>query len=195
VSWYGTSFVVETMQGDPGSQGQPASYPSVFCGKYSVQQVPQCGLPAAISSITSLRTGWRWAANGNTGAYNAAYDIWLGNGSQLQGYMMVWLRDPTGYQPAGTSNMAHQQVSVPNVPGTWNVWTGTVNGLPILNWVRAPGADSSEVEFDVMDFLREAQARGIGVPGTHVNSVAVGFEIWRGPVTNLESVDFYVNVN
>jgi hypothetical protein len=32
------------------------------------------------------------------------------------------------------------------------------------------------------------------VPGSHVLSVAVGFEIWNGPIQNLESVDFYVNV-
>ena len=48
--------------GTPGSMGQPASYPSMFCGRYSVMQVPDCGLPATISSLTSLRTGWRWSA-------------------------------------------------------------------------------------------------------------------------------------
>jgi hypothetical protein len=32
------------------------------------------------------------------------------------------------------------------------------------------------------------------VPGTHVLSVAVGFEIWNGPITNLQSNDFYVDV-
>jgi len=195
VSYYGTSFIVEAMSGTPGSSGEPASYPSVFCGKYSIQQVPNCGLPAAISSLTSLRTGWRWAANGNAGAYNAAYDIWVGNGTQLQGYLMVWLRDPPGFQPAGSASAANQGVTVANVPGTWNVWSGSVNNLPILNWVRVPGSDSAEIEFDVMDFIRDAQTRGFNVPGTHINSVAVGFEIWEGPITNLESVDFYVDVN
>jgi hypothetical protein len=195
VSWEGTSFTVESMEGDAGSMGQPASYPSVFCGKYSVMQVPACGLPAELSSITSLRTGWRWAPNGNTGQYNAAYDIWLGNGTQLQGYLMVWLRDPTNFQPAGTLSMTHQAVTVANVPGVWNVWSGMVNRLPITNWVRAESTEDTEIEFDVMDFVRDAEMRGVSVPGTHVNAVAVGFEIWEGPVTNLESVDFYVEVN
>jgi hypothetical protein len=195
VSWEGTSFTVETMAGDAGSMGQPASYPSVFCGKYSVMQVPACGLPAEISSLTSLRTGWRWAANGNTGQYNAAYDIWLGNGSQLQGYLMVWLRDPTEYQPAGALSMTHQAVTVTNVPGVWNIWSGMVNRLPITNWVRAETTEDTEIEFDVMDFVRDAEMRGVSVPGTHVNAVAVGFEIWEGPIADLESVDFYVDVN
>ncbi|XXX78595.1 hypothetical protein WMF30_07450 [Sorangium sp. So ce134] len=195
VSWEGTSFTVESMSGTAGSMGQPASYPTVFCGRYSVREVPDCGLPAPSSSITSLRTGWRWAKNGNEGEYNAAYDIWMGNGTQLQGYLMVWLRDPPSYQPAGQPNAAHQGVTVANVPGTWNIWNGMVNGLPITNWVRAEGNDSYEIEFDVMDFVRDAQMRGLSVPGNQVNAVAVGFEIWEGPITNLQSVDFYVDVN
>lgn len=195
VSWEGTSFIVENMMGSPGSMGQPASYPSLFCGRYSVMEVPDCGLPATIESLTSLRTGWRWAANGNAGEYNAAYDIWIGNGTQLQGYLMVWLRDPVGQQPAGMANMQYQGVSVANVPGVWNVWSGSVNNRPIVNWVRAEGMDSSEIEFDVMDFIRDANMRGLMVPGDYVNAIAVGFEIWEGPVSNLESVDFYVDVN
>ncbi|KYF68166.1 hypothetical protein BE15_16610 [Sorangium cellulosum] len=195
VSWEGTSFTVESMSGAAGSMGQPASYPTVFCGRYSVMEVPDCGLPAPSGSITSLRTGWRWAKNGNEGEYNAAYDIWMGNGRQLQGYLMVWLRDPPSYQPAGQPNAAHKGVTVANVPGTWNIWNGMVNGLPIVNWVRAEGNDSYEIEFDVMDFVRDAQTRGLSVPGDQVNAVAVGFEIWEGPITNLQSVDFYVDVN
>ncbi|WP_438028180.1 GH12 family glycosyl hydrolase domain-containing protein [Sorangium sp. So ce233] len=195
ISWEGTSFTVESMSGAAGSMGQPASYPTVFCGRYSVMEVPDCGLPAPSASITSLRTGWRWAKNGNEGEYNAAYDIWMGNGTRLQGYLMVWLRDPPSYQPAGQPNAAHQGVTVANVPGTWNIWNGMVNGLPIVNWVRAEGNDSYEIEFDVMDFVRDAQTRGLSVPGDQVNAVAVGFEIWEGPITNLQSLDFYVDVN
>ncbi len=194
-SWNGTSFTVESMQGQSGTMGQPASYPSLFCGKYSVQQVPDCGLPKAIDEIQSLRTGWRWAPNGNTnGEYNAAYDIWVGNGTQFGGYLMVWLRDPPSYHPAQTKNPAHLGVTVANVPGVWDIWDGEVNGRPIINWVRAEGCDSHEIEFDVMDFVRDAEQRGYEIPGTHINAVAVGFEIWDGPITDLETLDFYVDV-
>lgn len=193
VSWHGTSFTVEAMSGTRGSNGEPASYPTVFCGRYSVPEVPACGLPRAIDQITSLKTGWRWAANGNTGAYNAAYDIWLGTETGFSMYLMVWLRDPPGEQPAG-SRSAHQGITVANVPGVWDIWSGSVNNRPIINWVRREGTDSTEIEFDVMDFVRDAQTRGLTITGTHVNAVAVGFEIWQGPVTNLESVDFYVDV-
>jgi hypothetical protein len=194
VSWEGTSFIVEAMEGSAGPAGQPASYPTVFCGRYSVREVADCGLPAAIDSLTSVRTGWQWAPNGNAGEYNAAYDIWVGDGTRLLGYLMVWLRDPPSFQPAGALDMAHQGVEVANVPGLWNIWTGSVNNLPIINWVRAQGDDSLDIEFDVLDFLRDANARGLSYPGTHLNAVAVGFEIWQGPIANLESVDFYVDV-
>jgi len=196
ISWNGTSFTVENMAGTAGSGGQPAAYPTVFCGQYSVMQRGDCGLPKAISEMTSLKTGWRWDPNGTEdGKYNAAYDIWVGDGTRFTGYLMVWLRDPPGFQPAGSPNAAHQGVTVANVPGVWDVWSGTVNSRPIVNWVRREGMDSHEIEFDVLDFVRDAEMRGLSIPGsTHVRAVAVGFEIWEGPVAGLKSLDFYVNV-
>ncbi len=195
ISWEGTSFLVESTDGTTGTNWQPASFPTVFCGRYSVPEVPSCGLPVPIESAGALRTGWRWAPNGNAGQYNASYDIWVGDGTNLQGYLMVWLRDPPGPQPAGRPDMSHQQVTVQGLPGLWNIWTGSVHNIPIINWVRAEGQDVYELEFDVMDLVRDARNRGLNVPGTHINAVAVGFEIWEGPITNLESVDFYVDVN
>ncbi|HYP87482.1 MAG TPA: hypothetical protein VEQ59_05000, partial [Polyangiaceae bacterium] len=196
ISWNGTSFTVDKMAGTAGSGGQPASYPTVFCGQYSVMQRGDCGLPKAINELTSLRTGWRWAPNGNeNGEYNAAYDIWVGDGTRFTGYLMVWLRDPPSYQPAGSPNAMHQGITVENVEGTWDIWNGSVNNLPIVNWVRRQGTDSHQIEFDVLDFVRDAEKRGLTIPGsTHIRAVAVGFEIWEGPIAGLKSEDFYVHV-
>jgi hypothetical protein len=83
--------------------------------------------------------------------------------------------------------------TVQNVPGTWNIWTGMVNKAPIINYVRSERDDTFELEFDLLDFFRDAEQRQLDIPGTHILSVAVGFEIWNGPVTNLKSVDFYVD--
>jgi hypothetical protein len=140
ISWLGTSFTVEAFTGTAGSNGEPAGYPTVYCGRYSNGPVPDCGLPAPIASTASIRTGWRWAANGNAGAYNAAYDIWVGDGTRLLGYLMVWLHDPPRFQPAGSRNSAHQDVTVANTPGVWDLFTGTVNGLPIVNYVQPRAA-------------------------------------------------------
>jgi hypothetical protein len=195
VSWNGTAFTVDAMQGRQGAGYEPASYPTMFCGAYSDSQSGQCGLPKALSSINSLRTGWRWSANGNTGEYNAAYDIWLSTNSDVSGhssFLMIWLRDPPGQQPAGRRVVTG--VSVPNAPGTWDIWAGQAGRLPIVNYVRREGKDSPELEVDVMDFVRDVETRQLSMPGSTVISVAVGFEIWEGPITGLTSQDFYVQV-
>jgi hypothetical protein len=196
ISWNGTSFTIDRLAGSQGPNYEPASYPTVFCGVYSDSRSRECGLPASLDSITTLRTGWSWKANGNNGQFNAAYDIWLGTGTDrnsFSGYLMVWYREPPGQQPAG--RLTTSGVSVQNVPGTWNIWQGEVLGDPIINWVRAEGQDTESMEFDIMDFVRDAETRGLTVPGSHVLSVAVGFEIWNGPISNLQSLDFYVNVD
>jgi len=195
VSWNGTAFSVESMQGRPGPSSEPATYPTVFCGVYSDSQSGECGLPKPLASIQSLRTGWRWNANGNTGPYNAAYDIWLSNTSDITGhtaFLMVWLRDPPGAQPAGSPKVMAAPVA--NAPGYWDIWVGKVGGKPCISYVRREGQDSPELEIDVMDFVRDAGARSISLPGSTVISVAVGFEIWSGPINKLETNDFYVHV-
>lgn len=195
VSWSGTSFTVTSMQGTQGPDYQPASYPTVFCGQYSDSISKECGLPAALNSMTGLQTGWSWSPNGNSGQYDAAYDIWLGTGTTVSthsGFFMVWYRDPPGQQPAGQRTL--QGLTVANVSGTWDVWTGAVGGLPIINYVRPEGQDTTSMAFNILDFINDAKQRGMTIPGDHVLSVAVGFEIWKGPVTNLVSSDFFVDV-
>jgi hypothetical protein len=196
VTWSGTSFTVASMQGTQGPNYEPASYPTVFCGQYSDSKSKACGLPATLDSMKALRTGWSWSPNGNdTQQYDAAYDIWLGTGSDISthsGFLMVWYRDPPGQQPAGKRTM--QGLTVSNVSGSWDIWTGAVGGLPIINYVRPEGQDTHSMEFDILDFVRDAKTRGLTIPGTTVLSVAVGFEIWKGPVTNLQSSDFYIDV-
>lgn len=197
VSWKGTSFTVESLQGTKGPNYQPASYPTMFCGAYSDARSRECGLPRALDGMKALETGWSWEPNDNQGEYNAAYDIWLGTSnerSSFSGYLMVWYREPVGQQPAGQRTATG--VTVANVEGTWDIWTGMVDGSdgrkPIINWVRAEGQDTHDMEFNILDFVADARARNLTVPGTHVLSVAVGFEIWS-PVTKLESLDFYVD--
>lgn len=195
VMYSGTSFTVTSMQGTQGAQYQPASYPTVFCGVYSDSMSGPCGLPKVTTEISSLRTGWRWSPNGSGGQYNAAYDIWLSTSNAISGhssFLMVWLHDPVGQQPAGSLKASN--ISVPGVPGTWNLWSGTVSGKPCVSYVRPEGKDSLELEFDVLDFVRDVPTRSLTLPGSQILSVAVGFEIWNGPVTNLTSQDFYVDV-
>jgi glycosyl hydrolase family 12 len=192
LAWQGTSFTLKSFTGTQGDKYEPAGYPTMFCGLYSNKQSDTCGLPSTITAAKSIKTGWRWKANGNTGQYNAAWDIWLGNGGKLSSYLMVWLREPPGQQPAGSASLAGATVT--GLPGTWNVWKGNVNGLPIVNYVQPEGKDLGELEFDVLDVYKDAIARNYSLPGEQVLAVAVGYEVWNGPITNLVTEDFYVDV-
>jgi hypothetical protein len=193
ISYNGTSFTMVSFNGSVGPKYEPAGFPAMFCGLYTEKQSQgSCGLPADISSLKAVRTGMRWKANGNTAQYNTSWDIWLGNGGTLSAYLMVWLRDPPGQQPAGSPNLAG--VTVAGVPGQWKTVVGNVNGKPIVNYVREEGQDLPELEYDVLAFYQDAKMRNYSLPGSQLLSVAVGFEIWAGPISNLAIEDFYVDV-
>jgi hypothetical protein len=197
VSYSGTSFSVASAAGTSMPDGTPIGYPATYCGRYSESAAHgDCGLPAAYSTIDKLWTGWKWSS-ADPGQYNAAWDIWLGTASAFQSYLMVWLRDPPGRQPAGSSVI--NGVTVAGEPGTWNIRYGTVNSKPIVNYVRVEGQDACAFEFNVMDFINDANMRaattsGLTLPGDTVRAVAVGFEFWTGPFANVTSEDFYVKL-
>jgi len=197
VSYRGTSFTIASATGTSMPDGTPIGYPTTYCGRYSENAAHgDCGLPAAFSTIDKLWTGWKWSAT-DRGQYNAAWDIWLGTASTFQSYLMVWLRDPPGRQPAGSTTIP--SVTVAGVPGTWKIHYGTVNSRPIVNYLRTEGQDACEFEFNVMDFVNDAQARSattpaLMLPGDTVRAVAVGFEYWTGPFTSVTSEDFYVKL-
>lgn len=193
VSYTGTGFKVASAAGTSMPDGTPIGYPTTYCGAYSERMAGgTCGLPAAFSTIDKLWTGWRWSS-ADKGQYNAAWDIWLGTTSAFQSYLMVWLRDPPGRQPAGDSTI--DNVTVAGEPGTWIIRYGTVNNRPIVNYVRAEGQDACEFEFNVMDFVNDAKGRSaLTLPGDTVRAIAVGFEFWTGPFMNVTSEDFYVKL-
>lgn len=197
VTYNGSGFSVASVAGTSTPNGTPIGYPTTYCGQYSESNPGgNCGLPAAFSSIDKLWTGWKWNS-ADRGQYNAAWDIWLGTSSAFQSFLMVWLRDPPGRQPAG--NTVINNVTVAGVPGTWLIRYGTVNNAPIVNYVRPEGQDGCEFQFNVMDFVNDAKARaatttGLMLPGDTVRAVAVGFEFWTGPFANVVSEDFYVKL-
>jgi hypothetical protein len=197
VTYNGTSFTVNSAAGTSMPDGTPIGYPATYCGAYSESAAHgNCGLPAAYANIDKLWTGWKWSSAGG-GQHNSAWDIWLGTASSFQSYLMVWLRDPAGRQPAGNSQISN--VTVANEPGTWKIIYGTVNNHPIVNYVRAEGQDACDFEFNVMDFINDAQMRaattsGLTLPGDTVRAIAVGFEFWTGPFSNVKSEDFYIKL-
>ncbi len=196
ISWLGTTLDIHDYEGDRQTNGAPAGYPSVFCGRYSDTSLP-CGLPRPLADVQALNTAASWSHPNANGTYNVAYDVWFGNSGSafgLQSYFMVWLHDPENEGPAGSPVSEAQQISVTGAPGLWNIIAGTVNSLPIVNYVRAEGDDVHAIAFDIMDFIRDAQVRGLNFPGNDVLAIAIGFEIWKGPVTGLSLDDFCIDI-
>ncbi len=192
-----TAFRVDDYTFKGGTQnGVPAGYPAIFCGQYSTDKVDGCGLdsPVAISSITSLPTGLKWSHPSGAGTYNVSYDVWLSTGgTNLNSYFMVWFKDPGGAQPAGGKTQAG--VTVDGVPGTWDIWEGSVNGHPIVSYVRPENSPSQELFYDMKDFFDHAASNGINLNGTHILGIAVGTEVWSGPpVQGLFFEDFCVDI-
>jgi hypothetical protein len=192
IAYNGTTMTVESFDGSKQPNGAPAGYPTMFCGKYSDKQSNECGLPKALSAISSIGTGLAWSHPSPSGTYNVAYDVWMGNSGNLSSYFMVWFKKPTGENPAGSKTSDFAEVA--GVEGVWDIYTGSVNGLPIVNYVRPTGQESASLAFDMMDFIGDAKTRNLNFPGAEVLSVAVGFEIWEGPVSGLSIDDFCVDV-
>jgi len=191
----GTKFKV-TVQKGVGAGGAPASYPSIFVGSNGGRSSAGSGLPKAVSALGTVQTSWSWAANGASGAYNAAYDVWFSSGSggdgssssPSGGYLMVWLYKPTGNQPIGSS-IASTTVAGKN----WNVWYGnnSSNGKPCVSYVAQQNLNS--LSFDLNMFIKDAVTRGYVQNSWSLTNVFSGFEIWSGGI-GLETTDFAVSV-
>jgi hypothetical protein len=202
-----------TVQGGTGANGAPASYPSIYTGFWSnnaTRTTANSGLPRAVSAITSaaagsaIKTSWTWAANGATGSYNAAYDVWFSTTSAGDpgavpsgGFLMVWYHKPTANQPVGTSIGS---ATIASIPGkTWSVWYGTnsSNGKPVVSYVAQ--SDITSLSYSLGDFIADAVTRNcVGTTkclssSWYLTNVYAGFEIWSGGV-GLATTDFAVTV-
>ena len=202
----GTKFKV-TSQNGTGANGAPASYPSVFTGRYNNRgtSTADSGLPRAISQIgaNSLQTSFTWAQNSAAGDYNAAYDVWFSTGAggdpaasaPSGGFLMVWFYDPPINQPIGIAIVNGGAVMIGGRQFT--VWYGTNMGKPCVSYVANQRIDSWT--FSLGDFIRDASTRTCSGsttclnPSWYLSAVFAGFEIWTGG-TNLEVKDFGITV-
>lgn len=163
----------------------PCSFPSVYIGTDADgQRTAGNGLPAMVSSISAIPTclGWSSGSSPATDEYNVAYDVWFNSNAQAtyaEKFLMVWLRDPPSFQPAG---MFPQQDGVVIGGQTWSVWFGpNANGQDTVSYAAPnPRADGQAYSFNLKDFIDDAVERGY--LSTNLNLIAVmgGMEIWGG---------------
>lgn len=192
----GTKFKV-TEQTGTGSNGAPASYPSLFIGANAGRSSGDPDLPKAVSALTAgtAKTSWTWAANGATGSYNASYDVWFSTGpggdpqasAPSGGYLMVWFHDPPDAQPIGTQQPGTVNIADKN----WSVWYGinSGSGKPCVSYVAQQTLNS--LSFSLGDFIQDAVMRGYVQSSWYMTNVFAGFEIWSGGA-GLETTDFAI---
>jgi hypothetical protein len=103
-----------------------------------------------VSSLSTVNTKFAWTANGAGGQYNVSYDVWFTN-------------DWYG-------------VTVPGVPGTWDVWT---DGVCISCATSSP---VYSLTFDLNGFIKDATNTQSGTISNNrcLHDVFGGFEIWSG---------------
>ena len=185
------------------TNGAPTGYPSMFIGGNNNHVTNGSNLPKQVSALTTVPTSWTWADGGtladtSVNSYNSAYDVWFSTVpegdptacSPSGGFLMVWLYDPPDAQPLGSRQATAQ--TVPNIPGTWDIWIGTNAGKPCISYVRTERTLS--MSFDMNDFIKHAVGRGNVQAAWYLTNIFAGFEIWRGGV-NLETTSFCAVVN
>jgi Glycosyl hydrolase family 12 len=209
LSYVNNSFKITSGSGTGGDA--PASFPSIYIGNngntangvYSTKTTDN--LPIQVSAITSLPSTFRYS--GSTGSWNAAYDIWFANSiptaeyqDGINGFVMIWLRDPTGKQPIGSV----VETGVTVAGRTWNVWVGPrgngpagPNNSPVVSFVnQAEDNDSMAQSFknvDLKAFFTAAAKHGIGA-NMYLTDVFAGFEIWSGGAGGNLAVDEFTAV-
>jgi Glycosyl hydrolase family 12/Ricin-type beta-trefoil lectin domain len=169
-------FQITSQQGST-SGGAPLSYPAIYLGCHYGACSPGTNLPRQLSGIGSVPSSiaYTYAA----GTFDASYDIWMDPTAKTTGVnameLMIWFNHTGGVQPVGSA------VGTTTIGGrTWQVWQGNNGGNDVVSYV-APSAIPSW-SFDLLDFVRDVDARTAVTDAWYLTSVQAGFEPWSGGV-------------
>ncbi|MBN2195232.1 MAG: hypothetical protein JW751_20615 [Polyangiaceae bacterium] len=167
------------------SDDSPCSFPSIYVGTDADgTRTSGNGLPAQVSAINSIPTCLGWSSGGTPASdeYNVSYDVWFNSSSGANGadvFLMVWLRDPPSFQPAGQFPV---QDGVVIGSQTWSVWHGpNANNQMVVSYA-APNhrADGQAYSFDLKDFIDDAVEREFIDANKYLIAIMGGLEIWGG---------------
>jgi hypothetical protein len=204
LTYTNNSFKVTAGNGTGGDA--PASFPSIYIGNNGntangvFSTKPGDKLPTQISTITSITSTFRYS--GSTTNFNAAYDIWFAKAiptttynDGIDGFVMIWLRDPSGKQPIGSkvgsttiANMSWDIYVGPRGPGPM----GSQSSAPVVSFVNPMQDDNSRAQnfkdVNIKEFITAAAAHGIQ-SSWYLTDVFGGFEIWSGGAGGNLAVD------
>ncbi|MER7279134.1 RICIN domain-containing protein [Dactylosporangium sp. NPDC000244] len=170
-------FRITTQDGSKGNGGAPLSYPAIYAGCHYTACSPGTNLPKQLSSIGSAPSSIAFSYAGGT--YDASYDIWMDPTAKKDGVnqmeLMIWFDHTGGVSPVGSP------VGNTTIAGkSWQVWQGNNGGNDVVSYV-AP-AQIPSWSFDVMDFVRDVDARTQVDSSWYLTSIQAGFEPWSGGV-------------
>ncbi len=189
------SYTVTKTDFDCGNE--VASYPSILYGKAFGSQSPHCELPAPLSQLKCVNSSWTFEPT-YTGAWDAAYDIWLcpdGNCGP-QGFpggaeVMIWL------DYVNTNGWQYDQGPATIAGMKWEVWYWKVDlGGGLRNYVAylAKTPVNSVKDLDLKKFLDDSKKRGYIKPNWYLYAVLAGNEFKSGGVP-FTTKSFSVSVN
>ena len=209
LDYVGNSFTINVSSGSGGG-ANVVSFPSIYIGGNGNIGVggayntwTDSGLPKQISAIKSAKSTFQWSG-GNSGNYNAAYDIWFakspptagGYNDGVSGLLMIWTFKPGSSEPIGGGNPKRNAT----IDGkAYTVWRGNRAataagtdgpGRPVISYVA--NSTNNNFSSDLKLFFDDAVANGAadmaagsGITQAFSNSwyltdVFAGFEIWNG---------------
>jgi endoglucanase len=168
-------FQIKSQQGVAPTNGAPVSYPAIYAGCHYGACSPGTNLPKQLSSIGGAPSSISYGYVGGT--YDAAYDIWMDPTPKTTGVnqmeLMIWFNHQGSIQPIGSP------VGNATIAGqTWQVWQGSNGQNDVVSYVSPYALPS--LSFNVMDFVKDVDARTRVDASWYLTSIQAGFEPWNG---------------
>jgi hypothetical protein len=167
-----------TVIGSSANDNHVSSYPSIVKGNAWGLATANSGLPMQVSGL-NVETSWNISTI-NSGRWDAAYDIWFQNASQLSSTssysaeMMIWL----SYTVQNPSSWYRGMVSI---AGTgWDVYYCVFSGWNYIAYERI--SNTTYESFNLNTFAEDAVSRGYIQNSWYLVAVEAGFEISQGGV-------------
>jgi hypothetical protein len=172
------------------TDGAPAAYPAIYFGCHYTNCSHGTNLPIQVSQIHSATSSISYSYPAS-GAYDAAYDIWLDPAPKEDGVnqqeLMIWFNHQGGVQPVGS------KTGTVSIGGhTWEVWSGNNGMNDVVSYVASAPIKSSNL--NVLDFIKDTKTRSKVTDLWYLTSIQAGFEPWVGG-TGLAVTSFSASVN
>jgi hypothetical protein len=182
IHYEGTSFSVTSVM---GSADYGVSFPSVFIGSVYYRDTTNSNLPMQVSAIKGIDVSFSHNAGSVAGTYNAFSAGWFSAGTPREaggpsgGYLEVWYFASPDQRPPGSITEA--AVSIAGVAGQWDVWQGTCNDHPCIEYLRTQPITS--FQGDLSPFFADAVKRSGALQSSWLlTGLFCGFEIHAGGV-------------